>query len=187
MAENTLSLSRVPLVFPFQVVPSLSISSAAIFQFRVLRAVRAGGRMGTHLMEIQVSQIEKVRFAVSARSHTVICDQPADNGGSDTGMTPPELLLASLGTCAAFYAAEYLRTRKLADTGVEVSVSAEKLKPPARLGNFKIGVTSPVPLSPEQREGLIRSVHHCLVHNTLLNPPQIAIELFATETGSAKG
>lgn len=130
-------------------------------------------------MELKVTQIEQVKFAVAARSHTVICDQPADNGGTDAGMTPPELLLASLGTCAAFYAAEYLRTRKLAQSGVEVSVSAEKIKPPARLSNFKVSVTSPVPLSDEQREGLMRSVHHCLVHNTLLNPPQIDIELIA--------
>ena len=132
-------------------------------------------------MEVSVNQTGQVRFAVTARSHTVICDQPAENNGTDSGMTPPELLLASLGTCAAFYAAEYLRTRKLANSGVQVSLSAEKLKPPARLGNFKIQVTSPVPLSAEQREGLMRSVHHCLVHNTLLNPPQIAIELLSDE------
>ena len=132
-------------------------------------------------MEVSVNQTGQVRFAVTARSHTVICDQPAENNGTDSGMTPPELLLASLGTCAAFYAAEYLRTRKLANSGVQFSLSAEKLKPPARLGNFKIQVTSPVPLSAEQREGLMRSVHHCLVHNTLLNPPQIAIELLSEE------
>lgn len=130
-------------------------------------------------MEVKVQQIEGVKFSVAARSHTVMCDQPAENGGTDTGMTPPELLLASLGTCAAFYAAEYLRTRKLADTGVEVSVTAEKLKPPARLGNFRIQVTSPVPLTEDQREGMMRSVKHCLVHNTLLNPPEISIELQA--------
>jgi len=130
-------------------------------------------------MEIKVKQVELVKFAVSARTHTLICDQPAENGGTDAGMTPPELLLASLGTCAAYYAAEYLRTRKLSDNGVEVSVTAEKLKPPARLGNFKIDVTSPVPLTEDQRQGMMRSVHHCLIHNTLLNPPSIQIELHA--------
>ena len=92
-------------------------------------------------------------------------------------MTPPELLLASLGSCAAFYAAEYLRTRNLAKSGVEVSVSAEKLLKPARMGNFRVLVTSPVALTAEQNEGLTRSVHHCLVHNTLMSPPQINIEI----------
>jgi len=58
-------------------------------------------------------------------------------------MTPPELLLASLGSCAAFYAVQYLKTRNLAETGVEVTVTAEKLKQPARVGNFRIHVVCP--------------------------------------------
>lgn len=128
-------------------------------------------------MEVKVSQGSGVRFTVQARTHSVVCDQPMENGGEDSGMTPPEFLLASLGTCAAYYAAEYLRTRHLALSGVEVSVTAEKLKTPARLGNFRVCVVSPVALTDEQREAMLRAVHHCLVHNTLRNPPEIAIEL----------
>ena len=94
-------------------------------------------------------------------------------------MTPPEFLLASLGSCAAFYAAEYLRTRNLAKSGLEVSVTAEKLLKPARLGNFRVLVTSPVALTAEQNEGMMRSVHHCLVHNTLLSLLEINIEIAA--------
>jgi len=128
-------------------------------------------------MEVKVCQIEGVKFDIQARSHRIACDQPAENGGTDCGMTPPEFLLASLGSCAAFYAAEYLRTRNLAKNGLEVSVTAEKLLKPARLGNFHVLVTSPVALTVEQNEGMMRSVHHCLVHNTLLSLPEIDIEI----------
>ncbi len=130
-------------------------------------------------MEVKVCQIEGVRFDIQARSHRIACDQPAENGGTDCGMTPPEFLLASLGSCAAFYAAEYLRTRNLAKSGLEVSVTAEKLLKPARLGNFRVLVTSPVALTAEQSEGMMRSVHHCLIHNTLLSLPEIKIEIAA--------
>jgi uncharacterized OsmC-like protein len=133
-------------------------------------------------MEVKVTHLDQVRFSVQARSHSVICDQPAENGGEDSGMTPPEFMLASLGSCAAFYAVQYLKTRNLAQTGVEVTVTAEKLKQPARLGNFRIQVVCPVSLTTEQTEGLMRSVHHCLIHNTLLSPPEIAIELTTRET-----
>jgi uncharacterized OsmC-like protein len=132
-------------------------------------------------MEVTVKHLDRVKFAVQARSHTVICDQPAENNGEDTGMTPPEFLLASLGACAAYYAVEYLRTRKLAETGVEVAVTAEKLKQPARLGNFRIHVACPVSLTEDQMQGLNRAVHHCLVHNTLLAPSEIAIEIGAPQ------
>ena len=132
-------------------------------------------------MDIRVTQVDRFKFSVKARSHSIVCDQPFENGGEDAGMTPPELLLASLGTCAEFYAVQYLRTRKIDDHGVEVTVTAEKLLQPARLGNFRIHVTCPVELSAEQIEGLRRSVHHCLIHNTLLSPPSIEIELAVGE------
>jgi len=135
-------------------------------------------------MEVKITHLDRVKFAIQARSHTIVCDQPAEIGGEDSGMTPPELLLASLGSCAAFYAVQYLKTRNLAETGVEVTVTAEKLKQPARLGNFYVHVVSPVSLTEEQTEGLMRSVHHCLVHNTLLAPPEIKIELATAESVS---
>jgi putative redox protein len=137
-------------------------------------------------MEVKVSQLDNVKFSIQSRSHTILCDQPQDNGGEDAGMTPPEFLLASLGSCAAFYAVQYLKTRNLAQAGVEVSVTAEKLKQPTRLGNFVVHVVCPVSLTVEQNEGLMRSVHHCLVHNTLLTPPEIKIELAVAETVAAQ-
>ena len=132
-------------------------------------------------MEVKVSHLGQVRFNIQSRSHSILCDQPIENGGEDTAMTPPEFMLASLGSCAAFYAVQYLKTRNLADSGVGVSVTAEKLKSPARLGNFKIQVEYPVVLSQEHTEGLMRSVKHCLIHNTLLAPPKIDIELAVRE------
>jgi putative redox protein len=137
-------------------------------------------------MEVRVSQLEGVKFAVQARSHTILCDQPTENHGTDAGTTPPEFLLASLGSCVAFYAAEYLRTRNLAESGVEVSANAEKLLNPARLGNFRIRVETPVPLSTEQNEAMMRSVHHCLVHNTLLSEPEIKIDIAVPEASTTR-
>jgi len=133
-------------------------------------------------MEVTVKHIDQVQFSIQSGSHTIVCDQPEENGGQDSGMTPPELLLASLGSCAAFYAVQYLKTRNLANNGVEVSVTAEKLKSPARLGNFHIRVGYPALLTEEQKTALMRSIHHCLIHNTLLSPPEIAIELVARST-----
>ena len=128
-------------------------------------------------MEIFVEHLGGVQFEVKAREHTIVCDQPLDNGGFDEGMTPPELLLASLATCAGFYAAQYLRKFKLSEQGTRVRVLADKLKEPPRLGNFKIEVETPVELSEQHREGVERSIHHCLIHNTLLHPPAISIEI----------
>jgi uncharacterized OsmC-like protein len=123
-------------------------------------------------MEVSVQYLDGVKFEASARGHRVLCDQPADNGGSDGGMTPPEFLLVSLGTCAGFYAAQYLKARGLPAEGLEVKVSAEKAKLPARLGSFRIEVLAP-DLDPQHEAGVLRAVKACLVHNTLVNAPAI--------------
>ena len=88
-------------------------------------------------MQIKVEQVENLKFAIRARRHSLICDQPAENGGSDHGMTPPELMLASLGSCALFYAVEYLKARKLSAEGLDVTVDAEKLKSPPASGQLQ--------------------------------------------------
>jgi putative redox protein len=123
-------------------------------------------------MEIRVQHLGNVKFEATTRGHRVICDQPSENGGTDSGMTPPEFMLASLGTCAGFYAAQYLKTRSLSADGLEVTVTAEKAKQPARLGSFRISVFAPH-VAAEHEAGLLRAVKACLIHNTLLNAPQI--------------
>jgi putative redox protein len=128
-------------------------------------------------VEVTVNHLGSVQFEIKARQHTIVSDQPLENGGFDEGMTPPELLLASLGSCAAFYAAAYLKKFKLATEGTKVRVTAGKLKEPARLGDFVIELDLPIELSEEHCQGVERAVHHCLVHNTLLNPPKIEIAI----------
>ena len=128
-------------------------------------------------MEVSIEHLGEVQFEIRARTHTIACDQPAENGGYDEGMTPPELFLASLGSCAAYYAADYLRRHNLATAGTKVRVTAEKAKNPARLVNFQIEVDLPLELSEQHREGVEDAVHRCLIHNTLLHPPQISIEI----------
>ncbi len=123
-------------------------------------------------MEVLIQHLGDVKFDAAVRGHHVICDQPPENGGGDAGMTPPEFLLVSLGTCAGFYAAQYLKTRSLPQEGLEVKVSAEKAVHPARLGSFRIEVIAPG-AGAEHETGLARAVRACLVHNTLLNAPAI--------------
>ena len=129
-------------------------------------------------MEVEILHKGEVKFEAIARGHRVICDQPATNGDSDIGMTPPEFLLVSLGTCAGFYLAQYLKTRSLPANGLRIKVTAEKAMQPARLGRFQIEVTAPA-LDPRHYTGILRAVKSCLIHNTLLNAPAIDVVLNA--------
>jgi uncharacterized OsmC-like protein len=96
-------------------------------------------------------------------------------------MTPPEFLLASLASCAGYYAAEYLKTRGLPCAGLKVRAGAEKALQPARLDSFHIDVGVPAfPADGDRhRAGVLRAVRSCLVHNTLLSSPRIEVSVTA--------
>jgi len=128
-------------------------------------------------MEILVEYLGAAQFEITARKHKIVSDQPLENGGDDEGMTPPELLLASLGSCAAYYAVDYLKRNNLPKDAVNVRVTAEKVKGPFRLGNFKIEVDVAQDLKPEQLKGVDEAVHRCLIHNTLLHPPNMEVAI----------
>ncbi|HME08458.1 MAG TPA: OsmC family protein [Bryobacteraceae bacterium] len=141
-------------------------------------------------MEVRIRHGKGMQSEGFARFHRIVCDQPFDEGGSDSGMTPPELMLASIGCCAMHYAAEFLRTRNLALDGVELRVTAEKGGRPVRLIEIGIEVDAPG-LTTRARDGLLRAVESCLLHRTLINPSKIKVSVtpvlpvVAPETDSA--
>lgn len=128
-------------------------------------------------LEVKIEHLGAHQFEIRARNHTVISDQPVENGGHDEGMTPPELMLASIGSCAGFYAAEYLRKNDLATEGTRVRVSAEKVKGPARLENIGIAIDLPAQLSEPHQQGVAAAVRRCLIHNTLTHPPKMSVDI----------
>jgi putative redox protein len=104
---------------------------------------------------------------VEIREHRLIVDEPEDEGGTDSGPRPTELLAASLATCTAI-TIEMYAGRKEWDLGqVEVAVDYEGPThdtPP----KFKLKISIPARLQDEQRERLLVIAHKCPVHRTLL-------------------
>jgi putative redox protein len=100
------------------------------------------------------------------REHRMTADEPKDQGGSDEGPSPQELLAASLASCTAVTIEMYAK-RKGWDIGeVEVDVDYE----PAQKGSptkFKMAVRLPKELPEEQSERLMQIAAKCPVHRTL--------------------
>lgn len=118
------------------------------------------------------------KFETAIGNHRIITDQPISEGGGDAGAAPPELLLASLGSCAGHYAMEYLRARSLPPTGLEVRVSAEKGSHPTRLASIHVEVSLPG-VQDKHQQGLLGAVKACLIHNTLTTSPTVDVQLLA--------
>lgn len=99
-------------------------------------------------MEVIVEHLGSVQFRIRARGHFLESDQPGEKRGFDEGMTPRELLPASLGSGAGYCAATYLGKHKLATEGTGVRVTCEPVKDPVPLlSNFIAEVGAPVELT----------------------------------------
>ncbi len=127
-------------------------------------------------MEVTATHLGDSKFEIAVRAHRIVCDQPLESGGADAGMSPPEFLLASLATCAGYYAAQYLKTRGLVVQSLSIRVVAEKAQHPTRLDPFRIELMAPG-LDRPHEAGILRSVKACLIHNTLLGRPKIEVLL----------
>ncbi len=132
-------------------------------------------------MHSYTQYLDGKKFETIVGRHRIITDQPVAGGGADAGPAPPELLLASLGSCAGHYAVEYLRARSLSAADLEIRVSAAKGTSPARLASFRIEVNVPG-IDERHQQGLLRAVKTCLIHNTLLTGPALEVVVTATQT-----
>jgi uncharacterized OsmC-like protein len=66
------------------------------------------------------------RADVRARGHAVAVDEPADSGGTDTGLMPTELFCAALASCFCLAIGHVAGKRALDLPALEVTVRSER-------------------------------------------------------------
>jgi ribosomal protein S12 methylthiotransferase accessory factor len=108
------------------------------------------------------------------RGHVVKTDQPTGGGGSDSAVTPFELFLASLGTCAGIYVKGFCDQRGISAEGIRITQSHEfDTRGMVKKVNIKIAVPEGFP--EKYVESLIAVANLCKVKQHLAAPPQIEV------------
>lgn len=102
--------------------------------------------------------------------HEFAADEPMDNGGTDTGPAPDELLEASLASCTAITLRMYADRKEWKLTTIEVTVSLERKD---NKTIFTRSIQLEGDLDETQRERLLQIAKACPVSKTLLG--EIAI------------
>jgi putative redox protein len=125
---------------------------------------------------LEVTHVDGEAYAIRVRHHTLLVDQPPELG-HDGAPTPVETLVASLAACVAFYSGRFLTRHGLSREGMRVTAEYGMAPDrPARVGHVRLRLT--VPGLPEERRRALHAVAmHCTVHNTLLRPPEVTVEL----------
>jgi len=99
-----------------------------------------------------------MRFVARHRGLEVMSDEPADEGGQNTAMTPAELFVASLGMCVAVYVVGFAVRHSIAVQGLSVEVDYQIAEAPRRVGQIRRAAEL---RSPAAGEGEVASARQC--------------------------
>ena len=105
--------------------------------------------------------------------------------GRGLGPTPTELFVASLASCVAFYARRFAARHGIPTEGLAVTADFGMASHPSRVREVTLKIEVPGHLAPAQEAALLAVAAHCTVHNTLLQPPAVRIDLVALTPGAA--
>jgi putative redox protein len=118
--------------------------------------------------------------------HRLVADEPVEAGGTDTGPSPYELLLAALGACTAMTLSMYARrkhwplervTVRLRHDKIHAKDCAECETKEGMLDRIEREISLTGPLEAEQRERLLAIANRCPVHRTLVSEVDIRTRL----------
>ncbi len=99
--------------------------------------------------------------------HSVVTDQPSPS--------PFDLFLASIASCAGYYALRFCQERDLSTDGLKVTMETERDASRKQIAKLRIAIDLPESFPERYREAILRSVGQCPVKRHLEEPPAIEI------------
>ena len=97
------------------------------------------------MIEVRFPGGRKVEAAFDG--YRVVTDQPASSGGDGVAPSPFDLFLASVATCAGFYALRFCQERNLDTDGLKVSMETERDASRKKIVELKIAIDLPGEIS----------------------------------------
>ncbi|RJP29691.1 MAG: OsmC family peroxiredoxin [Candidatus Omnitrophota bacterium] len=106
-------------------------------------------------------------------------DYEFEIGTKGRGMSPPDVLLASVASCVGVYIRKYFESAKAGECNFLVRAEADFAKePPFRFDEIKIDIElKGLKLDDRRKSALLEFVKNCPVHNTLKCNPKVNINI----------
>lgn len=123
---------------------------------------------------------------IRAGRHRLVSDEPVSAGGTDSGPSPYDLLLAALGACTSMTVGMYARrkawpleevTVHLRHSKIHATDCAECETTEGMLDRIERDIHFDGPLTDEQRSRLLEIANKCPVHRTLTSEIDIETRL----------
>lgn len=116
-----------------------------------------------------------VAVAAHYKGFTILTDQPVTSGGDNSAPSPFDLFLASLGTCAGFFALRFCQQRDLDTTGLRLTLTTERDEAAHRLALVRIDLFLPPDFPEKYRAAILKATDQCAVKRALDDPPRFEV------------
>ena len=127
--------------------------------------------------EVSIKYLGGIGFQAQSRQHSITIDLPKEKGGQDLGMNPPEVFMASLGSCIGVYIVRYCQNTKLDAEGLNIGLSWKLSDDNTSIVEINATLSLPKANIGKRQAALLDVAHRCLIHNTILGSPKININL----------
>jgi putative redox protein len=129
--------------------------------------------------QVVAKRIEGLAHEIDlGENRTIVVDEPVEDGGTDTGPRPSQLLASSLAGCTAITIELYAQRKGWDVEGLEVAVDMSSAGGPnshASPTHFTVEVALPEGLDDEQRKKLMVIAEKCPVHKLLEHGAEITV------------
>jgi putative redox protein len=126
-------------------------------------------------------------FSVQVRGHCFLVDMPKDSKGEDRGPSPADLMTAAMGACMGMHMVLYCQTAGINGQGMEMSLVYNLVEEKGRRRIHVVTGDISLPQDPGPRKSaLLRAAENCIVRNTLMNPPEIDLEITSAASGKTE-
>jgi ribosomal protein S12 methylthiotransferase accessory factor len=122
-----------------------------------------------------------VAVDASYKGHAIHTDQPREDGGFDSAMSPFDLFFVSMATCMGFYALRFCQQRELPTEGLRVTLDPIRDEQLKRVTLVRVALQLPHAFPEKYREAIRRAVDHCSVKRHILEPPQFELNVTEAE------
>ncbi|MFT3842610.1 MAG: OsmC family protein [Myxococcaceae bacterium] len=113
---------------------------------------------------------------VAVRDHLIHTDQPVDNWGMDTGPTPYELFLASIGACAGIFVQGFCAARSLPTDEIRI-VETPRYDVQGVLREVSLEVMLPADFPERYRNAVVKAIDGCSVKKAIAAQPAISVSI----------
>ncbi|MFW5699642.1 MAG: OsmC family protein [Bacteroidota bacterium] len=124
-------------------------------------------------MEIILGENQKV--IAKYKGFEMITDQPEKSGGDNTALSPFDLFMVSIGTCAGWYVKSFCQQRDLPEEGIRLTQKTFYNPDKKLIDKIVVEIHLPDDFPDKYRDALVKAASSCTVKKHMLDAPEFSI------------